>query len=115
MRSPFGVFRKQQKILMAGLVVLCMFAFTLADFLQPQHLPTLLGMVAFGLIFYLLGQPTGKGGWYAVAGVVLGFAVVSMVPKFWGPEPAATSTIGTLSEQQLRETDHPRRGANQSI
>ncbi len=115
MRSPFGVFRKQQKILMAGLIVLCMFAFTLADFLQPQHLPTLLGMIAFGLIFYLLGQPSGKGGWYAAVGVVLGFAIVSMVPKFWGPEPAATATVGTLSEEELREKVDERRRANQFI
>lgn len=115
MRSPFGVFRKQQKLLMAGLVILCMFAFTLADFLQPQHFPTLLGMIAFGLIFYLLGQPTGKGGWYALAGVILGFAVVSLVPQFWGPDPAATSTVGTLSEEELREKLEQRRRANQFI
>jgi hypothetical protein len=76
MRSPFGIFRKHGTILTAGLVVLCMFAFTLADFLTPQHFPALLAMLAFGVIFYLLGQPSGKGGWYAAFGLVLGIVVV---------------------------------------
>lgn len=115
MRSPFGIFRKHGTILTAGLVALCMFAFTLADFLRPEHLPALLAMLAFGVIFYLLGQPSGKGGWYALVGTVLGFVVISFVPNAFGPSPAVTTTVGDLSEEELRELTLERQNANQFL
>lgn len=113
MQSPFGIFRKHGTILTAGLVVLCMFAFTLADFLQPQHLPAILGMFALGTIFYLLGQPSGKGGLFGVVGALLGLVIVSLVPGFWGPPPAASTAVGDLSEEELQELIQKRQIANQ--
>ncbi len=116
MRSPFGIFRKHGTILTAGLVVLCMFAFTLSQFLRPEHLPILLGMLAFGAIFYLLGQPSGKGGWYAIAGAMVGLVVISMVvPAFFKPAPAAKTTLGEISEAKLHTMIEQRRNANQFI
>ncbi|MCA9069263.1 MAG: hypothetical protein KDA84_10090, partial [Planctomycetaceae bacterium] len=112
MRSPFGIFRKHGTILIAGLVVLCMFAFTLADYLKPQHLPALLGMFAVGTIFYLLGQPSGNGNWLAVVGGVLGLVAVSYIPTFWGPPAAATTSVGKLSEEELQELIENRETAN---
>lgn len=100
-------------ILTAGLVVLCMFAFIFSPSLKPQHLPVLLGMFAFGTIFYLLGQPSGKGSWFAVAGAIVGFVVVSFMPDIWGPAPAATTSVGKLSEEELQELMQKRQTANE--
>ena len=115
MRSPFGIFRKHGTILTAALVVLCMFAFTLADFLRPEHLPALLGMTAFAALFYLLGQPSGKGGWFAAVGAVLGLMAMQFVPNFWKPAPAATTAVGELSDEELHEKVEQRQKANQFI
>lgn len=113
MRSPFGIFRKHGTILTAILVVLSIFAFTLADFLRPEHLLPMLGILGFSLIFYLLAQPSGKGGWAAAVGAILGFVIVSFLPTAFGPPAAATTSVGDLSQEELREQMLKRRNANQ--
>ncbi len=115
MRSPFGIFRKHGTVLTAGLVLLCMFAFILAQYLKPEHLPYLMSMMAFGILFYLLGQPSGKAGAWAVVGVVVGFAVMLFLPNFIRGNYAATTTVGKLKEPELQKKIEERRTANQFI
>ncbi len=112
MNSPFGVFRKHGRILTAGLTVLAIFAFIFLDSLKPEHVPILLGMIAFGAIFYLFGQPSGHGTGFAIAGATLGLIVMPFVGKLFGPPPAATTSMGNLSAKELTQKIADRNNAN---
>lgn len=100
-QSPFGIFRKHGAILTALLTGLCIFGFILADFLQPEHLPALLAMIAGGCIFWLFGSGTGNGAWYATAGVAVGFVFAMFMPGILNRSSAATTSAGNISEKEL--------------
>ncbi len=75
MTSPFGVFRKHQRVLMVVLIGLAMFAFIFLDAMTKMDsgtalLPILFVMLGAG-VFWVLGSQTGKANSYAAAGALL--------------------------------------------
>ncbi|GAB4143105.1 MAG: hypothetical protein Tsb009_13950 [Planctomycetaceae bacterium] len=110
MRSPFEVFRKNQKILMVVLIGLSMFAFIILDSLTqlsevPKSLMVLLLAMLLGFVFWVFGTQAGKGKQreYALGGAILGAAVGMLWMVFNRPVAAVETTAGNLSEKQLQK------------
>jgi len=115
MASPLELFRKKQKVLMVPLTILAMFAFVVMDQLNPEQIPPILGMLVFGPLFWYLGKDRGKGKEFAIAGIVLGFALGYMYIPRVGTAMVISSTAGNLDQQEYQEMVNNRNIANQFI
>ncbi len=111
MRSPFQIFRKHQKVALAIVLIMIMFAFTVEGAvrgLSTGEVPVAVsvGMAAMlgALIGAVVGIQTGKPKEYAAAGVLI-CAVVALVVVFSiGKRASAVETnIGNLSGEKLNE------------
>ncbi|WP_166829433.1 ZIP family metal transporter [Thalassoroseus pseudoceratinae] len=125
MSSPFRFFRsgsRTNKIMMAGLTALAMFAFIIADALPNgqggggsllTYLPFALAMAAGALIFWVFGSSQGKGSTFAAVGAGVGLLFAFFLPTLLGKQYAVSSSVGTLDEIELQERIANRRIANQ--
>ena len=124
---PFRYFRsgsRTNKILMAALTALAMFAFIIADALPNgqggggsllTYLPFVLAMAAGALIFWVFGTPQGNGSLYAAVGAGVGLLFAFFLPTLLGKQYAVSSSVGTLDEDELQDLMAKRRIANQFI
>ena len=122
MKSPFAIFRKHQKVAMAVLGILVMFAFVIGDALQnlsssglPPSFRAIMFAVFGAAILGGMGYPRGRAKEYAMTGFVLGAVIGVVLPRFFGPVPAIESTAGNLTEQELRALIDRKRLANQFL
>lgn len=119
MNSPFEIFRKHQKAAMVILVFMAMFAFIVLDSVQRLSGTSFSGVavaVALGIllagIFWVIGNPKQQGKEYAALGLVIGIAAGVIGPMLNRPAPAFSSTIGTMSRQELDQQVMRRHRAN---
>jgi hypothetical protein len=115
MRSPFAIFRKHQKMAMAILTGLSMFAFVVMDQIRADSqfgLPIVaaaIGMLLFGIFGYRRGETVT----WAVAGTALGVAVAVLAMRFApGPKPAVQMAFGDISHEELQKLKVRRDNAN---
>ena len=119
MNSPFEIFRKHQKAAMVILVFMAMFAFIVLDSVQRASGSSMQGFtvaIALGIllagIFWVVGNPKKQGKEYAALGLVIGIAAGLIGPMLNRPAPAFSSTIGTMSRQELDHEVTRRHRAN---
>jgi SurA N-terminal domain len=116
MKSPFAIFRKHQKMAMAILTGLSMFAFVVMDQLKADSqygLPIVaaaIGMLLFGIFGYRRGETVT----WAVAGTALGVAMAVIAMRFGpgGPKPAVQTAVGDISREELNKLVTRRNTAN---
>ena len=118
MRSPFAIFRKNQKTLMVVLVGLSMFAFVLLGMVNnPADMPKSLVIIAVvavvGGAAWIAGMSSGRSKEYGSWGLVLG-ALLAVLLTVVGdkPTPAVAMTNGSLSIEQLEDLRNRREIAN---
>ncbi len=119
--SPFRVFRKHQRLLMALLIGLAMFAFVFLGSLPSlgsagaQGLIPLVFVLLGAAAFWLVGTQMGNPSTYALVGAVIGAAVGLWFPKLGGPKPAVETSVGSISPRELQLLVRKRNVANQFI
>jgi hypothetical protein len=116
MASPFDVFRKNQKVLMALLVGFSMIAFIAADSIDATNFPIFLGALFGALGLWLLSGKGGGEGWaIAAVGAVLGAAVGWYGPNLLGDNTAVQTTEGNLSYRDIDRILQRQDQANQFL
>jgi len=124
MKSPFSIFRKNQKVAMAVLGILVMFAFVVGPALQDLSSsgglhPSFWAIISavFGAaILGGIGYTRGRAKEYAMTGFILGAVLGVAVSWYTGPAPAVESKLaGNLTEQELRLLIDRKRIANQFL
>lgn len=116
MASPFDVFRKNQKVMMALLVGVSMITFIVADSINATNFPIFLGALFGALGLWLLSGKGGGEGWaIAAAGAVLGAVVGWYGPNLLGDNTAVQTTEGNLSQQDVQRILQRQEQANQFL
>lgn len=116
MASPFDVFRKNQKVLMALLVGFSMIAFIVADSIDATNFPIFLGALFGALGLWLLSGKGGGEGWaIAAVGAVLGAVVGWYGPDLLGDNTAVQTTEGNLSYRDIDSILQRQDQANQFL
>jgi len=116
MASPFDVFRKNQKVLMALLVGLSMVAFILADSVDATTFPIFLGAAFGALGLWLLSGKGGPEGWaIAAVGAVLGAVVGWYGPSWLGNNTVVQTAEGNLSNRDILRIVQRQEQANQFL
>ncbi len=122
MKSPFAIFRKNQKTMTVILVVLAMFAFVvlgvISDSMQNGMSSSALIFIAVligAAVFWIMGLKAKKSQEYAITGAILTGAVGLVFATFTAPAPAVQTTFGSLSDGDLRNLVSDRSTANQFI
>lgn len=116
MASPFNVFRKNQRIMIAVLIGLSMFAFILAQSLNAQNAPIFLGAILGALGLWLLSNKGGTEGWMiAAVGGVVGAAVGAFAPGWLGRDAAVVTSEGTLTSTEINQIIDEQRLANEFL
>jgi predicted CopG family antitoxin len=120
MKTPFAIFRKHQKVLMAFLTGLSMFAFVVMDSLRQDSsgasIPILcgvIGMAIFGIIGWRRGEAITFGAVGIAVGVVLG--IFLMLHMSSGPKPPIETDAGNLTRAELNNLITRRNTANQFV
>ena len=120
MASPFSMFRRNQRVMMAGIVAMSMFAFIFFDPTMmrgglPRPLVILLIAGLCGLGLWFVGQRHGKstewGLWGALLGGVAAFFFVQTPPA----NTAIHTTFGSFTDQDLAALGRKRYQANQFV
>ena len=121
MRSPFAIFRKNQKTMMVVLVGLAMIGFVLLGAVQdPTNMPKALVFIAalavVGGAAWIAGMPSGRSKEYGSTGLVLG-AIVAIVLTVMGDQPrlAVLADTGDLTIDDLQELRNQREVANRFV
>lgn len=116
MASPFDVFRKNQKVLMALLVGFSMVAFILADSVDPTTFPIFLGAAFGALGLWLLSGKGGTEGWaIAAVGALLGAVVGWYGPSWLGNNTVVQTAEGDLSYRDIDRILQRQEQANQFL
>jgi hypothetical protein len=122
MKSPFAIFRKNQKTMTVILTVLAMFAFVvlgvISDSMQNGMSSSALIFIAVligAAVFWIAGLKAKKSQEYAITGAILTGAVGLIFATFTSPAPAVQTTFGSLSDGDLRVLVSDRSVANQFI
>ena len=115
MSSPFTFIRRNMHVMMVGIVILSMMAFTLDTvFSQRDSQFVMLGLMLGGIIFAFAG--IGRGRWiqYGIAGAVLGAVCGWVLPGVISPSNVyvRTSTIGAFDNKRISELMNRRTIAN---
>jgi len=120
MKSPFALFRKHQKVLMAVMTGLAMISFVVMDSVRMDtrgiSIPILLGVAGMGLFGYF-GWRRQETLTYGAVGTALGIiiGVFIMFNLSSGPKPPVETQLGNISHDELRELMDRRRIANNFI
>lgn len=113
MASPFSVFRKNQKVLMALLVGFSMIAFIVADSINATNFPIFLGAILGALALWLLSGKGGSEGWLiAGVGALLGAIVGLYGPGLIGDNTAVYTSKGNLSQEDIVGISNEQQTAN---
>ncbi len=116
MASPFNVFRKNQRILMALTVGFAMFAFILLDSLTPESFPIFLGALLGGLALWLLSGKGGSEGWLiAGVGAIVGAVIGMYGPNLFRDNAAVYTNSGNLSNEQIETINRRQDIANRFL
>lgn len=116
MASPFDVFRKNQKVLMALLVGFSMVAFILADSVDATNFPIFLGAAFGALGLWLLSGKGGAEGWaIAAVGALLGAVVGWYGPSWLGNNTVIQTAEGDLSYRDIDRILQRQEQANQFL
>ena len=115
MSSPFTFIRRNMHVMMVGIVILSMMAFTLDTvFAQRDSQFVMLGLMLGGIIFAFAG--IGRGRWiqYGIAGAVLGAVCGWVLPGVISPSNVyvRTSTIGAFDNKRISALMNRRNIAN---
>ncbi len=115
MSSPFTFIRRNMHVMMVGIVILSMMAFTLDTvFAQRDSQFVMLGLMLGGIIFAFAG--IGRGRWiqYGIGGAVLGAVCGWVLPGVISPSNVyvRTSTIGAFDNKRISELMNRRTIAN---
>jgi len=119
MASPFSLFRRHQKVLMVVLTGLAMFAFIVMDALSRMEdssafIPLVTASVG-AAAFWFFGQQSQKGSGFTLLGAAFGAACGFIIIRT-GPAPEGiTTSLGTISGQQVQTMQKERSLANQFI
>lgn len=115
MTTPFTFFRRNQQVMMVGVVILSMVAFTISDvFSDRQSQFVMLGIMLGGIIFAFTGIPRGKWIQYGLSGAVLGGLLGWLLPDVISPiaQYARTTKLGTFDRERLTQLASQRNLAN---
>ena len=120
MKSPFAIFRDNQKVLMVVLVGLSMIGFVfLGAINDPTNIPTALIFITIiavaGGAAWILGMPQKRSAEYGIWGVVFGVAIAILVTRTGGPAQAMTAQGGDVSVEELVSLRQKRDLANQFV
>jgi len=116
MASPFAVFRKNQRILMALTVGFAMIAFIAADVITPQNFPIFLGALLGALALWLLSGKGGTEGWLiAGVGAIVGAVVGMYGPGVFRDNAVVYTNSGNLSNEQIETINRRQDIANQFL
>lgn len=120
MASPFELFRKNQKTLMALLLIFAMFAFILMGMFSREaglNLPVLglvLGAAVFTLVGVLVGRPIPYAAGGALGGLLAG-VVLAQSGAAPGSEFQVETKIGNLTPREFQRLVRQRSLVNQFI
>ncbi|MBA3316401.1 MAG: hypothetical protein H0T47_24340 [Planctomycetaceae bacterium] len=116
MASPFQIFRKNQRVLMALLVGFSMIAFIAADVITPQNFPIFVGALLGALALWLLSGKGGAEGWLiAAVGGILGAVVGVYGPNLFRDNTAIYTDRGSLSMEEIDAIARRQDQANQFL
>ncbi|HET6426206.1 MAG TPA: SurA N-terminal domain-containing protein, partial [Planctomycetaceae bacterium] len=117
-RSPFEIFRRNQRQLMVLLTGLSMFAFVFLDAATSRsgNLPTSLGVLSVALIcaggLWVIGSPRGKGGEWAVYGAIVGAVIAFFGFRAQSNSAVYVTTVKNFSRDELAQLQARRGTAN---
>ena len=116
MASPFNIFRKNQRVMIAVLIGLSMFAFIVAGSINQTNAPIFLGVILGALGLWLLSNKGGSEGWLiaAVGGIVGGF-VGAFAPGWFGQDAAVFTNEGNLTHTEITEIIEDQQNANEFL
>ena len=116
MASPFNLFRKNQRMMIAVLIGLSMFAFIVAGSINETNAPVFLGVILGALGLWLLSNKGGSEGWLiaAVGGIVGGF-VGAFAPGWFGQDAAVYTSEGNLTHTEIAEIIEDQQDANEFL
>src|SRR5690606_35148276 len=116
MASPFNVFRKNQRIMMAVLIGLSMFAFIVADSINATNVPIFLGAILGAIGLWLLSNRGGTEGWLiAAVGGVVGAMIGAFAPGWLGRDMAVFTSEGNLTYREVDEISKEQEIANEFV
>ncbi len=122
MASPFNVFRRNQRVMMAALVGLSMFAFIFFDpslMRSGSGVPKSLTVAMFAAIcalgLWFVGRRHGKSSEWAMWGALLGGVAAFLFVRSAEPAKAVHLATGSLTEQTLSKQSQKRHLANQFV
>ncbi len=121
MASPFNIFRRNQRVMMAVLTGLSMIAFIFFDATLMRNgqsnrtlfILMIAAICALGLWF--VGSPRGKGSEWALWGALLGGVAAFLFFRSGGPEPVARTKTASYSETDLQRLAQKRMKANRFV
>ncbi len=118
MKSPFAIFRKNQKILMVIVTGMAMLSFIVFDPTSMRSgtagrtfMYVLSGLLGGG-IFWLLGRDSGKASSYAAVGVLIGLVVGYLLPTSSNTDAPVRTAMGDLSREDILQRKNRRNIAN---
>lgn len=120
-RSPFEIFRRNQRQFMVLLTGLSMFAFVFLDAATSRsgNLPMSLGVLSVALIcaggLWVVGSPRGKGGEWAVYGAIVGAVVAFFGFRAQTNSAAYVTSVRSFSRNDLQYLQSRRVTANRFL
>lgn len=121
MASPFNIFRKNQRIMMAALVAMSMFAFVFMDpsIMRggglPKPLIVLLTAGVCGIGMWFVGQRHGKSSEWGSIAALLGAVAAFFYVRTPDEQAAVRTTFGAVTDQELSALRRKRMQANQFV
>ncbi len=120
-RSPFEIFRRNQRQFMVVLTGLAMFSFVFLDAAtsRSDRLPMSLGILTVALIcaggLWVIGSPRGKGGEWAMYGAIVGAVIAFFGFRAQTNAPVFVSNIKNFSRTEIQELQARRVLANRFL
>ncbi|MEZ6064427.1 MAG: hypothetical protein R3B90_01690 [Planctomycetaceae bacterium] len=123
MSSPFGIFRKHQKIMLVVLIGLSMLSFvifgTVSQASDLQNMPPGLTAIALAALVaavaWVIGIPNGKSGEYGTIGLIAGLALGAVVWLRSGSGDVVTTRDFGLNQNELNQLMNQRALANRFV
>ena len=120
MQSPFDLFRKNQKLLMAATIGLAMFGFVVAPAItDPTNMPPILVAIflacALGGVGWLLGIRSKKTKEWGLGGIIAGLVLGIVLTMAVGPQDVVKASTGDIDQQEMNFLMRQRAAGNQFI